>query len=163
MKKIIPLLLIMIMMLSTGLVWATGDDEDHGQDARSQSMSAESGDEPIEDLSTTRDPGADNTGSDTTSEDSEDSGNYDSADDNSQIAEPVDEDKEGDPSANAPEEEKTGISGILDGFITNIRGIADKVPLKYLAAGGGAIILLLIILIASSKHRRRKNSYHAKH
>lgn len=155
MKRMIAFLTIMVLLLSAGVVWA---EEDHGQDARSQSMSAESGDEPIEDIRQTQDPGT--SGSEAAGQTSE--GSTDSEPE--EIAgpiDPVDEDLEGAPDANAPEEEKEGLAGYLE----ILKEIVAGVPTLYLAAGGGVIVLILLLMIISShrSRKRRKNAYRARH
>ena len=54
-KKILISLMVALLItaLPMGMVYA----EDTGQDSRSESMSVESGEEPIEDLAVTQDPG----------------------------------------------------------------------------------------------------------
>lgn len=54
-KLFISLLVLLIAALPMCTVYAEG--EDTGQDSRSQSMSVDSGEEPIADLSVTQDPG----------------------------------------------------------------------------------------------------------
>ena len=96
MKKkvfIITLVISLIIMMTAGAVWAEGE----GENAHSQSMSAESGEQPIEDIESTEDqipadPAAEEAGS---GENLTDEGQEDPD------SGWVDEDKEGAPDANA--------------------------------------------------------------
>lgn len=59
MKKrllILTIITVIIAAMPAGFVYAAGNA--HGEEARSESMSAGSGDQPIEDMSVTQDPGA---------------------------------------------------------------------------------------------------------
>lgn len=63
MKKRITLLLLILLMtaaLPAGFAYAAGGS--HGEDARSPSMSIDTGEEPITDMSVTQDPGAEDHG-----------------------------------------------------------------------------------------------------
>lgn len=63
MRRRLSLLLLIALLaaaLPTGLAYAEGGS--HGEDARSPSMSADTGEEPIPDMSVTQDPGAEDGG-----------------------------------------------------------------------------------------------------
>lgn len=136
MKKRIFILTLIAMLISTGFVWAAGNDE--GEDAHSPSMSTESGEEPIEDMSTTKDPGV---------VDIEDGEEPDAGDEEVDAAEEELEESLDEAAEDTEDEE----------LIANI-------PMKTAAiAGGVVLVLLILILILVSRSRKKKKEYVGKH
>ena len=153
-KRIFILTLIMVIMTAC-FAWAEteGEGEDHGADAHSQSMSTESGDEPIEDITKTQDPGAEGV----EPEDTEEAAPEAEPEPTPAPAQTEDQD---DPSDKASEDEGSGILQSLQELIAGI-------PRIYIAGAAGALVLLIIILAAAKAAKRRRirkeKAYRGKH
>ncbi|MBR2539490.1 MAG: hypothetical protein IKE85_01490 [Mogibacterium sp.] len=140
MKIRILILTLIMVMIPFGFVWA--DDEDHGEDAHSSSMSSETTGEPAE---IEEEPVVEDAPADTEAE---------AAGDTPADPDPglIDEDKEGPPDAN-DEYPVGGLERMPKKISRNAIGIA----------GGALAVAGIIISLAALRRSRKKNEYKGKH
>lgn len=135
MKKLFVIILIMsmVMGLSSAMCWAA---DNHGADAQSKSMSAESGEEPIPDESVTREAGG---------------------------GEVIDAEPSEDVAEETPEEMLENVSEeVTDEKSGGLKEATQSNNLKYYVIGGAALLVLIVVIAATAANKRR-NTYHSRH
>lgn len=142
MKKLFVIVLIMSMVccFSSSVSWAA---DDHGADAQSKSMSAESGENPVPDENATMEAGG------------EEVVDAEPADDSQEAL--VEENKDGD--------QESG-EAVNNNTENNVKPtLTDRLlhaDLKYYVIGGAALLVLMAV-IAAAVGKKRRNTYHSKH
>ncbi|MBQ0017583.1 MAG: hypothetical protein KBS63_00020 [Clostridiales bacterium] len=142
MKKLIALILIIsvVMCLSSAVCWAA---DNHGADAQSESMSAESGEAPIPDANVTQEAGGEEVIDAEPADDSE---------------EPLTEDQE---DGNQVDEEAANNNTEKNVKPALTERLLHANPKCYVV--GGAVLIVLIAVIALAAGKKRRNTYHSKH
>jgi len=131
---------LILVLLTAAFVWA-GDGSDEGGNAHSESMSAESGEAPIEDPETTKDPGA------TEEEEQEETA----------APAPEEDQAEAAPAEAEEEKEDNGLPFALP------FELPENIPWNIVGIAAAAVLLLIMIAAVSGSRKKKKSAYKAKH
>lgn len=144
MKKILEIMLIMVMAVSMTTIGCFAAN-DHGADARSSSMSVESGEEPIDDEAVTREAGGGEI-----IEGEED------------VSEEISEDAPGEEELKDPEEAGDSVEKTA-GENQGINEEPGAGELTVYMITGAAVLMIILIMVLSVRSARRKKAYRSKH